>query len=55
MSARGSLVTNPNKKSSKLVSESKRYIPLLWFGFLSSADCDERDVVESQQRLGLFD
>lgn len=43
MSARGSLVTNPNKKSSKMISESKRYIPLLWFGFLSVDDCGEQE------------
>ena len=43
MSARGSLVTNPNKKSSKMISESKRYIPLLWFSFLSVDDCEEQE------------
>ncbi len=44
MSARGFLVINPNKKSSKIISESKRYIPLLWFSFLSVDDCDRHEV-----------
>lgn len=34
MSARGAIVTNPGKKNSKMVSESKRYIPLFWFGLI---------------------
>ncbi len=38
MSARGSLVTSPGSRRSKLVSESKRYIPLFWLAFLSSED-----------------
>ena len=38
MSARGWLVTSPGSRRSKLVSESKRYIPLFWLSFLSSQD-----------------
>jgi hypothetical protein len=38
MSARGSLVTYPGSRRSKLVSESKRYIPLFWLSFLSPED-----------------
>src|SRR4051812_2077242 len=38
MSARGWLVTSPGTRRSKLVSESKRYIPLFWLSFLSSED-----------------
>ncbi|TWU42924.1 hypothetical protein Poly51_59470 [Rubripirellula tenax] len=42
MSARGSLVSNPSKRP-KLISESKRYIPLLWLGMLSLEDIDNDD------------
>ena len=41
MSSRGWLVTNPDKKSSKLLSESRQHVPLLWFGFLQVEDCDQ--------------
>ena len=46
MSARGSLVTSPTKRSSRLISESSRYIPLFWLGFLSSEDCDGKEVCQ---------
>ncbi|WP_372719504.1 hypothetical protein [Novipirellula sp.] len=40
MSARGSLVGSPNKRP-ELISESKRYIPLLWLGMLSQRDLEK--------------
>jgi hypothetical protein len=40
MSARGELVSNPNQKSAKRLSESKSFIPLLWLSFLSAYDFD---------------
>ncbi|GAA5506944.1 hypothetical protein [Novipirellula caenicola] len=42
MSARGSLVSSPNQ-CPELVSESKRYIPLLWLGMLSQRDIERND------------
>jgi hypothetical protein len=38
MSARGSLVTYPGSRRSRLVSESKNYIPLFWLSFLGPED-----------------
>ena len=38
MSARGWLVKSPGSRGSKVVSESKRYLPLSWLSFLSSED-----------------
>jgi hypothetical protein len=48
MSARGALVSSPDKDS-QMISESKRYIPLLWLGFLTENECGE----ESQGRFEL--
>lgn len=44
MSARGSLVTYPGSRRSKLVSESKRYIPLFWLSFLSPEDIANAEI-----------
>lgn len=38
MSARGWLVKSPGARRARVVAESKRYIPLAWLSFLSSAD-----------------
>src|SRR4051794_33278285 len=48
MSARGSLVTSPRSRP-KLISESKRYIPLFWLFFLSPGD------IENAQHQGQFE
>jgi hypothetical protein len=45
MSARGWLVKSPGSRRSKLVSESKRYIPLFWLSFLSSEDIANAEYV----------
>ncbi|WP_442509927.1 hypothetical protein SH528x_001531 [Novipirellula sp. SH528] len=42
MSARGSLVSSPNQRP-EVISESKRYIPLLWLGMLSLRDIASDD------------
>ncbi len=42
MSARGWLVNSPGERS-KVVAESKRYIPLLWLSFLSTADIEDAE------------
>jgi hypothetical protein len=42
MSARGWLVTSPGARS-RVVAESKRYIPLLWLSFLSPADIEDAE------------
>ncbi len=43
MSARGSFVTNPGSRSSKLMAESKNRIPLYWLSFLSTEDIDHAE------------
>jgi hypothetical protein len=43
MSARGSFVTSPGSRSSKLMAESKRQIPLFWLAFLSTDDIDRAE------------
>ncbi len=40
MSARGSFVTSPGSRSSKLMAESKYRIPLFWLSFLATEDFD---------------
>ena len=43
MSARGSFVTSPGSRSSKLMAESKRRIPVFWLSFLSTDDVDHAE------------
>lgn len=43
MSARGSFVTSPGSRSSKLMAESTRRIPLFWLSFLSTEDVDHAE------------
>jgi hypothetical protein len=43
MSARGSFVTNPGSRSSKLMAESTSRIPLFWLSFLSTEDIDRAE------------
>ena len=43
MSARGSFVTSPGSRSSKLMAESKSRIPLYWLSFLSTEDIDHAE------------
>ncbi len=47
MSARGWLVTSPGSRS-RVVAESKRYIPLLWLSLLSPGD------IEGAEHYGRF-
>jgi hypothetical protein len=42
MSARGFLITSPRSRP-KILSESKRYIPLFWLSFLSSDDLEKAE------------
>ncbi len=43
MSARGSFVTNPGSRSSKLLAEATNRIPLFWLSFLSTEDIDRAE------------
>lgn len=43
MSARGSFVTNPGSRSSKLLAEATHRIPLFWLSFLSMEDIDSAE------------
>ncbi len=43
MSARGSFVTNPGARSSKLLTEATNRIPLFWLSFLSTEDIDRAE------------
>jgi hypothetical protein len=43
MSARGSFITSPGSRSSKLMAESKRQIPVFWLSFLSTDDVDDAE------------
>jgi hypothetical protein len=43
MSARGSFVTNPGSRSSKLLAEATNRIPLSWLSFLSTEDIDRAE------------
>jgi hypothetical protein len=43
MSARGSFVTSPGSRSSKLMAEATRVIPVFWLSFLSTEDVDHAE------------
>ena len=67
MSNRGWLVTNPGTSRSKLLSESKSYIPPFWLSFLAPADVEaaehpgqfvldrKRAVARSASRVAFFE